>query len=60
MFRIMDGTLRKGDKIELFATKKTYEGIRLGVFSPESRDMPELSAGEVGFLCGNITVLGDA
>ncbi|MFR1533698.1 MAG: EF-Tu/IF-2/RF-3 family GTPase [Bilophila wadsworthia] len=54
MFRIMDGTLRKGDKIELFATKKTYEVIRLGVFSPESRDMDQLSAGEVGFLCGNI------
>ena len=60
MFRIMDGTLRKGDKIELFATKKTYEVIRLGVFSPESRDMDQLSAGEVGFLCGNIKELGDA
>lgn len=57
MFRIMDGTLRKGDKIELFATKKTYEVIRLGVFSPESRDMDQLSAGEVGFLCGNIKEL---
>ena len=60
MFRIMDGTIRKGDRIELFATKKTYEVIRLGVFSPESRDMDELSAGEVGFLCGNIKELGDA
>ena len=59
MFRIMDGTLRKGDKIELFATKKTYEVIRLGVFSPESRDMDQLSAGEVGFLCGNIKELGE-
>ncbi|MFQ9866422.1 MAG: translation elongation factor 4, partial [Bilophila wadsworthia] len=58
MFRIMDGTLRKGDKIELFATK-TYEVIRLGVFSPSPR-MDQLSAGEVGFLCGNIKELGDA
>ena len=60
MFRIMDGTLRKGDKIELFATKKTYEVIRLGVFSPETRDMDQLSAGEVGFHCGTIKEQGDA
>ena len=60
MFRIMDGTLRKGDKIELFATKKTYEVIRLGVFSPESRDMDQLSAGEVGFIIAGIKELKDA
>lgn len=60
MFRIMDGRIRKGDRIRLFATQKSYEVIRLGVFSPEAVDMPELGAGEVGFLCGNIKELGDA
>jgi len=60
LFRIMDGTIRKGDKVKLFATGKSYEVIRLGVFSPEARDVPELSAGDVGFLCGNIKELGDA
>lgn len=60
LFRIMDGVIRKGDKIKLFATEKTYEVIRLGVFSPEAKDTPELAAGEVGFLCGNIKELGDA
>ena len=60
LFRIMDGKIKKGDKVRLMATGKEYEVIRLGVFSPTPRDMPELGAGEVGFLCGNIKELGDA
>ncbi|MEG2171835.1 MAG: translation elongation factor 4 [Desulfovibrionaceae bacterium] len=60
LFRIMDGILRKGDTIKLMATGKEFEVLRLGVFSPEPKDMPELGAAEVGFLCGNIKELGDA
>lgn len=60
LFRIMDGVIKKGDRVKLFATEKVYEVIRLGVFSPEAQDVPSLSAGEVGFLCGNIKELGDA
>lgn len=60
LFRIMDGKIHKGDKIRLFATGKVYEVIRLGFFSPESKDTDELVTGEVGFLCGNIKELGDA
>ncbi|AGC50142.1 translation elongation factor 4 [Lawsonia intracellularis] len=60
LFRIMDGTIKKNDIIKLFSTEKSYEITRLGVFSPEAIDIPQLSAGEVGFLCGNIKTLGDA
>jgi GTP-binding protein LepA len=60
LFRIVDGVIRKGERIKLFATGKVYEVIRLGVFSPEARDVDALAAGEVGFLCGNIKELGDA
>ena len=60
LFRIMDGVINKGDRIRLWATGKEYEVTRLGVFSPESIDMNTLSAGDVGFLCGNIKELGDA
>ncbi len=60
LFRIMDGTIKKNDRIRLMATSKEYEVLRLGVFSPEPTDMPTLSAGEVGFLCGSIKELGDA
>ncbi len=60
LFRIMDGTIKKNERIRLMATGKEYEVLRLGVFSPEPTDMPTLSAGEVGFLCGSIKELGDA
>ena len=60
LFRIMDGKIKKGDKIRLMATGKEYEVIRLGVFSPTAKELDELGAGEVGFLCGNIKELGDA
>lgn len=60
LFRIMDGKIKKGDKIRLMATGKEYEVIRLGVFSPTAKDLDKLGAGEVGFLCGNIKELGDA
>jgi GTP-binding protein LepA len=60
MFRVFDGSVKKGDKIRLMATHKDYEVTRVGVFSPDMVDMKELSAGEVGFLCATIKDLGDA
>ncbi len=60
LFRVMDGTVRLGDRIRLMSTGKEYDVLRLGVFSPEATDVKELTAGEVGFLCGSIKELGDA
>ena len=60
LFRIMDGTIRKNQRVRLMATGKEYEVLRLGVFSPEAQDVDVLAAGEVGFLCGSIKELGDA
>ncbi|MDR2826425.1 MAG: translation elongation factor 4 [Deltaproteobacteria bacterium] len=60
LFRIMEGRLKKGDRIRLFSSGVEYEVLRLGAFSPEAVDTPVLAAGEVGFLCANIKALGDA
>lgn len=60
LFRVMDGAVRLGDRIRLMSTGKEYDVLRLGVFSPEATDVKELTAGEVGFLCGSIKELGDA
>lgn len=60
LFRVVDGRIRKGDRIRLMNTGREYEVLRLGVFSPEAQDIDELSAGEVGFLCGSIKELGHA
>jgi len=53
LLRLVDGQLRKGERIKLMATGAAYEANQLGVFTPapQSRDM--LRAGEVGYLiCG--------
>ena len=60
MFRVLDGTLRVGDRIQMFFTKKTFEVTRLGAFSPEAVNLESLSAGEVGYLCATIKNLRDA
>ncbi len=60
LFRVLDGSLKKGDKIQIYSTKDTFEVTKLGVFSPEALDAKSLSAGEVGFLCASMKELGDA
>ncbi len=60
LFRVMDGTIKKGDKVRLMSSGVTYDVLRLGAFSPEPVDIPSFAAGEVGFLCANIKDLGDA
>ena len=52
--RIMSGTMRKGDKILMMATEKSFEILETGIFSPETRPVESLSPGEVGYLIGNI------
>lgn len=60
LVRIFDGCLKKGDKIQLMANKKSYEVLKVGVFTPHPVEMKELSAGEVGFLIAGIKVVQDA
>jgi GTP-binding protein LepA len=60
LVRLVDGILKKGDRIRLFSTGVEYEVLRIGAFSPEAVDLAGLSAGEVGFFCANIKTLGDA
>ena len=59
-FRIMDGVLRKGDKVLLMASGKTYEIDELGVLSPNQRPVDSLHAGEVGYLAASIKAVADA
>jgi len=60
LFRVMDGTLKTGQKAQMFHTGATFEVTRLGVFSPGPLDVAEFGPGEVGFLCGAIKDLHDA
>jgi len=58
--RIIDGTVRKGQKIRLWTTESTYEVDGLGYQSPKPIPCEQLAAGEVGFLFANIKTVSDA
>ncbi|OHB30434.1 MAG: elongation factor 4 [Desulfuromonadaceae bacterium GWC2_58_13] len=60
LVRIFDGSLKKGDKIQLMANKISYEVLKVGVFAPHPMEMSNLSAGEVGFVIAGIKVVQDA
>ncbi|WP_413161176.1 translation elongation factor 4 [Capilliphycus salinus ALCB114379] len=59
-FRVMDGTLKTGDRIRLMASKKEYEIDEIGVLSPTQKPVDELHAGEVGYLAAAIKAVEDA
>jgi GTP-binding protein LepA len=59
MVRVMDGTLRVGQKIRMMATKADYEVTELGVFAPFPRGIQELGPGEVGFVACSIKSVHD-
>jgi GTP-binding protein LepA len=60
LVRVVDGTLRVGQKIKLWATGAVSEVEGLGYQSPKPVPCDELSAGEAGFLFANIKTVSDA
>ena len=52
--RVMEGTLRKGDRIKIMASEKTYEVSDLGVNTPKEEPKPFLGPGDVGYLVASI------
>ncbi|HXD17440.1 MAG TPA: translation elongation factor 4 [Vicinamibacterales bacterium] len=58
--RVIDGVLRKKQKVRLMAAEQDYEIDDLGVFSPKAIPAEELSVGEVGFVVANIKRVADA
>ncbi len=59
LVRVKQGALRPGQKILLMAMNKTYEVVALGAFTPHPVELPELGAGEVGFVIANIKTVAD-
>ncbi len=59
LIRVVDGIIRKGDRIRMMRTGGTYQIDRLGVFKPAMQDIPELGPGEIGFLTAQIKLVRD-
>ncbi|ATB39063.1 elongation factor 4 [Cystobacter fuscus] len=60
LVRVLEGSLKLKQKIKLWSNNKAFEVQELGVFSPFSRPVQQLIAGEVGVLVANVKELQDA
>ena len=52
--RVMDGTVRAGDRIRSMATGNEFDVTEVGVFAPQLKPVEELTAGEVGYIAASI------
>ena len=59
LFRVIDGTLKKGTKIKFFDTGREYLTETIGVNRPRPTPINELGPGEVGFLTASIKTVAD-
>ena len=59
LIRIVNGTVKVGDKIKMFATNNIYDVVDLGVHTPHIKKKQELTTGEVGYLCASIKNIED-
>ena len=57
--RIMDGTVKIGDRIRTFMSDKQFDVTEVGVFSPKMQPKDMLSAGEVGYIAASIKSIED-
>lgn len=57
--RIVNGTLKVGDKIKMMATGAIYDVVELGVHNPKEMKKKELVTGEVGYICASIKSIED-
>ena len=54
LVRVINGTIKKGDKIKLMASKQSYEVVEVGVYSPHMVQRDVLGPGSVGYLVATI------
>lgn len=60
LVRVVNGTIKPKDKINLMATNANHLVEQVGVFTPKSQTRNELTAGQVGFVIAGIKELKDA
>ncbi len=52
--RVFDGCVKKGMTIEMMNSKKKFEVTEVGVMAPNATELPDLSAGDVGYIAASI------
>ncbi|MGE5266716.1 MAG: translation elongation factor 4 [Deltaproteobacteria bacterium] len=59
LLRVIEGTLRKGQRIKMLSTDASYPVERVGIFRPKQEMLAELGPGEIGFFTGAIKEVAD-
>ena len=59
LVRVIDGVLKKGQRIKLMASGGSYQVERVGVFRPKQEMLSELGPGEIGFFTAAIKQVAD-
>lgn len=57
--RVMEGMVKATDTLHMFATKVDLKPIEIGIFAPDMRPVPVLSAGEVGYIATGLKTVHD-
>ncbi len=57
--RVINGTLKKGMKIKMMATGKSFEVTEIGTSTPRQTQVEELTVGDVGYVAASIKTVGD-
>jgi GTP-binding protein LepA len=60
LVRVMNGTLKAGERIRVFSTGRSHLADRLGRFTPKPVEQRELAAGDVGFVVAGIKEIDGA
>ena len=60
LFRVIDGQIKKGQRIRMMNFGSTYTVDKVGVFRPKPEDMTVIGPGEVGFFTASIKEVADA
>ena len=59
-FKIVNGTMKSGDKVKFVATGKEYEADEIGVLKLDMAPRKELGVGDVGYIISGIKKIGRA
>lgn len=58
-FKVVNGTIRKGDKVKFFATGKEYFADEIGALKLDQEPRKEIKAGDVGYIISGIKVANE-
>src|ERR1700726_1328956 len=59
LVRVIDGVMKKGQRIRMMGTNAAYDVERVGFFTPKMQQIDELGPGEIGFITAAIKEVAD-